>query len=131
MNGVWKKITKELAKNLDVKERKVKLIIAKPEPVVVKATVINNILIIYNAEIYYRKTGKILLGKLIPESTMLRLCYCLFRQATIENIDPYDPENEIKLFGILISISNRYGNYYDHMPSILTDEEKKEIRKFK
>jgi hypothetical protein len=131
MNGVWRKITKKLAKNMDVKkDQKVKLIVAKPKFIVVKATIVNNVIVLYDSEVYYRKTGKILLGKLIPESALLRLCYCLFRQAEIENIDPTDSANEIKLFGILISISNRFGNYYDYMPSVLNNKEKTVMTKW-
>lgn len=126
---LWKQVLHKLAlKHLKIEKKKVKL----PDAGSAKymAEVINDIIIVYNGQLYYKTSGLILLGLLIPQQDMLGFLYFLFRQAKIENINIWDSKQEMKVFGILCSISSSFSPiYYAALPEKLTDEEEKIMTK--
>lgn len=126
---LWKKALHKLAlKHLKIETKKIKLPDAGSAEY--ESQIINNIIVIYNGQIYYKTSGRILLGHLIPKQDMLGFLYFLFRQAKIENVNVYDPEQEMKIFGILISISALFSPiYYAALPEKLTVEENKIMTK--
>jgi hypothetical protein len=126
---LWNQVLKKLAlKHLKIEKKKVKLPDAGSGKY--KTVVINDIIVIYEGHLYYKTSGRILLGTLIPQQDMFAFIYFLFRQAKIEQIDIYDSEQEMKIFGLLITISSSLSPvYYKALPEKLTDEENKIMTK--
>ena len=67
---------------------------------------------IFEGEIYHFRTGRLLLGLKVAEPDLPDLCYAVIKQAGLVGIDIYKVENEMKLFGLLLSCSSEASDSY-------------------
>lgn len=103
--NLWKKLA-----YLTLKIKDTKLILrdsyrSKP----VDCRLINNFIAIYNRELYALPVGYNVLGDCVPEEDLLGLCYLLVKYMKIEGMKRNE---DMKIFGMLISLSSACGDLY-------------------